>query len=447
MSGKSGVANSHEGALLGWFQLPANRGFHIARPAGDPRLDDQAWRNDFRILANRFKCAPVGAHSRVAPFPTGMPERSYEVAGQIFELARTGSCLNISMRGRLDQAWRSGYCERMELRSLPKIELHLHLDCSLSFQAVSRLAPSVTREEYQRDYIAPERCANLADFLSRAPKGFRLMQTEDALRLVTEDVFQQLIDDGVIYAEIRFAPLLHMERGLSPERVVSVVERSVERLIRETGMQAGLILCTLRHFTEAQSMLTAKLLKEFRGSRVVALDLAGDEAGFPLHTHIAAYRYAQEHGLFRTAHAGEGLGPESVWETLRLLDPHRIGHGTRSIEDPKLVEHLRRKRIHLEICPTSNVQIIPSIGSVQEHPIDRLYRAGVSLNVNSDSRMLTPTTLTKEYESLQRVFNWSEQDLLRTNLMALDTAFADDAVKQQPRERFLEAFGRTNPSS
>jgi adenosine deaminase len=332
----------------------------------------------------------------------------------------------------------------MELRSLPKIELHLHLDCSLSYQAVSALAPSVTREEYQRDYIAPARCANLADFLSRAPKGFRLMQTEDSLRLVTEDVFQQLIEDGVIYAEIRFAPLLHTEQGLSPERVVAVVERSVERLIQETGMQAGLILCSLRHFTEAQSMLTARLVEEFRGSRVVALDIAGDEAGFPLDSHIGAYCYAREHGLFRTAHAGEGLGPESVWETLRLLDPQRIGHGTRSIEDPKLVEHLRSKRIHLEICPSANVQIIPSIGSMEEHPIDRLYRAGVSLNVNSDSRMLTPTTLTGEYEGLHLVFSWTEQDLLRANLMGLDAAFVNNAAKSQIRNCLLQACGGTN---
>jgi adenosine deaminase len=334
-----------------------------------------------------------------------------------------------------------------DLRSLPKIELHLHLDCSLSYQAVSTLAPSVTREEYQCDYIAPARCANLADFLSRAPMGFRLMQTEDSLRLVTEDVFQQLIEDGVIYAEIRFAPLLHSEQGLSPERVVAVVERAVEQLTRETGMPAGLILCTLRHFDETQSMLTAKLVNDFRGSRVLALDIAGDEAGFPLDAHVAAYRYAREHGLFRTAHAGEGLGPESMWETLRLLEPQRIGHGTRSIEDPNLVDYLRRERIHLELCPTSNVQIIPSIKSMEEHPIDRLYRAGVSLNVNSDSRMLTPTTLTREYECLQRVFNWSEQDLLRVNLMGLDAAFADEAVKEQLRKCILEKYGRTNPST
>src|SRR5215472_13141140 len=170
----------------------------------------------------------------------------------------------------------------MNLRLLPKIELHLHLDCSLSYQIVSELAPSVSRGEYEREYVAPARCANLADFLTRAPKGFRLMQTEEALQLVTEDVFRQLVDDGVIYAEIRFAPLLHTERGLRPERIVSVVEKTVERLTRETAMQAGVILCTLRHFTETQSMLTATLVKEFRGSRIVALDIAADEAGFPL---------------------------------------------------------------------------------------------------------------------------------------------------------------------
>jgi adenosine deaminase len=329
----------------------------------------------------------------------------------------------------------------MDFRSLPKIELHLHLDCSLSYQVVSKLQPSVTREEYQRDYIAPARCTNLAEFLSRAPMGFRLMQTEDSLRLVTEDLFQQLVEDGVIYAEIRFAPLLHLENGLSAEQVVATVERSVENLIRETGMQAGVILCTLRHFTAAQSMQTAELVEKFRGSRIVALDVAGDEAGFPLDAHIGAYRYARELGLFRTAHAGEGLGPESVWETLRLLDPQRIGHGTRSIEDPKLVEHLRQKRIHLELCPTANVQIIPSIASMEEHPIDRLYRAGVSLNINSDSRMLTPTTLTKEYEILHRVFHWTKQDFQRANLMGLDAAFVENEVKQQLKKRLLDAYG------
>jgi adenosine deaminase len=330
------------------------------------------------------------------------------------------------------------------LKSLPKIELHLHLDCSLSFAVVSALVPSVTREEYQSDYVAPARCTDLTEFLSRAHKGFRLMQSEMSLRLVTEDIFRQLIDDGVIYVELRFAPLLHLEQGLTPEQVVSAVDRSTEDLIRETGLEARLILCTVRHFTEEQSMQTVKLVEQFHGSRVVALDIAGDEAGFPLEAHVAAYRYARERGLHRTAHAGEALGPESVWETLRLLQPARIGHGARSIEDPVLVGHLSQKRIHLEICPSSNVQIIPSIKAWEHHPVDRLYRAGVPLNINTDTRMLTPATLTGEYRGLEETFGWTRQDLLDANLLGVEAAFVEQRVKEKLRKRLLDSYARVD---
>jgi adenosine deaminase len=335
----------------------------------------------------------------------------------------------------------------MDLRALPKIELHLHLDCSLSYRAVSCLAPAVTHEEYRRDYIAPARCANLADFLARAPMGFRLMQSEESLRLVTEDLFEQLAEDGVIYAEIRFAPLLHTLNGLSPERVVAIVERSAGELTRATGIEAGLILCTLRHFREEQSLQTARLVEQFRGTRVVALDIAGDEAGYPLDAHVSAYRYAREHGLFRTAHAGEACGPESVWQTLRLLDPQRIGHGTRSHEDASLIDHLRREHIHLELCPSSNVQIIPSIADWTQHPIDRLYRAGVSLSVSTDTRMLTPATLAGEYEGLSRVFGWGRDEFLRTNRMALEAAFADADVKEKLLLRLEQAYAAIVPGA
>jgi adenosine deaminase len=329
----------------------------------------------------------------------------------------------------------------MDLNLLPKVELHLHLDCSLSYQAVSRLAPAVTPEEYAQDYVAPARCANLADFLSRAPKGFQLMQTEDSLRFVTEDLFEQLAADGVIYAEVRFAPLLHTEQGLRAERVVAIIEREIDRLSSATGIEGNAILCTLRHFGKEQSMQTVQLVEQFRGSRVVALDVAGDEAGFPLDAHIDAYRLARECGLSRTAHSGEACGPECVWETLRLLDPQRIGHGTRSYEDASLVEHIRETGVHLELCPSSNVQIIPSIASWSEHPIDRLYRAGVQLSVSTDTRMLTPTTLTREYECLQNTFGWGREELLRTNQMGIAAAFADSITRERIGRRLAESYG------
>lgn len=328
----------------------------------------------------------------------------------------------------------------MHWRKLPKIELHLHLDCSLSFQAVTRLKPEVTPEQYRREYTAPARCANLAEFLAVSRRGVELLQTEDALRLATEDLFAQLAEDGILYAEIRFAPLLHTAMGMSAARAVQTVEETTARLAKAGGIEAGLILCTLRHFSVAQSLETARLAQRFQGSRVTGLDLAGDEAGYAITNHIEAYRCAREHGIGRTAHAGEARGPESVWETIEKLEPQRIGHGTRSIEDPKLVEHLKRTGIHLELCPAANVQIIPEIGSLEKHPIDLLQRAGVRLNVNSDSRMLTPTTLTQEYESLERCFGWNREQFLASNLAAADAAFADEETKQRLKKILQNAY-------
>ncbi len=312
----------------------------------------------------------------------------------------------------------------------PKVELHLHLDCSLSYQAVVRLDPTITRQQFDAEFIAPPQCSSLADFLTRAPRGFQLMQTADALRLVTEDLFEQLGRDKVIYAEIRFAPLLHLAQGLSPDAVVAAVDRATEDCIRATGIEARLILCTLRHFDQAQSLLTAELVDRFKGSRVAALDIAGDEAGFPVAAHVPAFRFAQDHGLPRTAHAGEASGAASVWETLRAFQPLRIGHGVRSIEDPALVEHLRRERIHLEVCPSSNVQT-RTCPTYADHPIDRLFRAGVSLGINTDARTITNVTLEQEYGRLHESFGWGSTEFLACNREALRAAFIDDPLRTQ----------------
>lgn len=311
---------------------------------------------------------------------------------------------------------------------LPKVELHLHMDCSLSYSAVARLAPHTTRAEYDAEFIAPAQCASLAEFLTRAPRGFQLMQTEDALRIVTEDVFEQLHADGVLYAELRFAPLLHIYQGLTPEAVVEAADRATEQAIRATGIEARLILCTLRHFNPEQSLQTARLVRQFQGTRVVALDIAGDEAGFPIDPHIPAYRFAIEHGLHRTAHAGEASGADSVWETLRNFEPTRIGHGVRSAEDPALVDHLRANRIHLEVCPSSNVQT-RAYPTYAEHCVDQLYRAGVSLGINTDARTITNVTLEQEYSRLRDSFAWGDDELTTCNREALRAAFIDETLR------------------
>ena len=312
--------------------------------------------------------------------------------------------------------------------ALPKIELHVHLDCAASYPAVARLRPEVTLAQYRADFVAPAKCTNLADFLLRPPRIVALMQDRRGLEVIVADLFDQLARDGVVYAEPRFAPHLHTDGELDPVEVVEIVNAAVERAVADSGVDARLILCTLRHFDAGASLDTAMLVERFQGSLVVALDIAGDEAGYPLDAHEAAFRHAETHGLRRTAHAGEAAGPASVWETLRRLRPERIGHGARSIEDPALVEHLTETGIHLEVCPSSNVQT-DLCDTYADHPIDALYRRGVSLGVSTDCRAVTDITLEREYERLQDTFGWTDDDLRRCNSAALAASFAPADVR------------------
>ncbi|MFN8484754.1 MAG: adenosine deaminase [Anaerolineae bacterium] len=327
----------------------------------------------------------------------------------------------------------------MDLRQLPKVELHLHLDCSLSYAVVSRIDPSISLATYQSDFIAPARCTDLADFLTRAPKAIALMQTEEQLRLVTRDVFEQLARDNVLYAEVRFAPLFHTEKGLSPREVVGIVAAAADEAVKATGVEARLILCTLRHFDQAQSLDTVRLVEAFRGTRVAGFDIAGDEAGFPIDAHVAAFHYARDRGIPCTAHAGEAAGAPSVWATLDNFHPARIGHGVRSSEDAALLDYLRARNIHLEVCPTSNLQT-NMYAEYADHPIDRLYNDGLSVGVNTDARTITNITLTQEYEKLHQTFGWEADHFLRCNTNALQAAFIAEDVRQELLRRLAAGY-------
>ena len=327
----------------------------------------------------------------------------------------------------------------MDYSKLPKIELHLHLDCSLSYNVVKQLKPEITFEEYQESFIAPPKCTDLADYITRAIKGFELMQTAEQLRLVTLDLFHQLKKDNVIYAEIRFAPLQHIYQGLTPVEVVRAVNEAVEQGTHETGVEAGVILCTLRHYSEAQSMETVYLVEQFKGTHVVGFDIAADEAGFPIDNHIEAFNFAGEAEIPCTAHAGEAKGAESVWETLTHFHPSRIGHGVRSIEDDHLIAFLKEENIHLEVCPTSNVQT-HVVNTIQDHPVDKLYQKGVSISINTDARTISNVTLTREYETLEKVFNWERAHFLTCNLEAVEHAFISDEQKKRLKDKLLRGY-------
>jgi adenosine deaminase len=316
------------------------------------------------------------------------------------------------------------------LLHLPKIELHVHLDTSLSYQNVAILDPTISEYAYQKDYVAPAKCQDLRHFLDFTEPALRLLQTAENLDKALRQLIRELKTDNVIYAEIRFAPLLHTRAGLLPDKVAEVVCNAVAAGSAETGVQCRLIFCALRHFSQLESIATVQLAKGWQSKGVVGIDLAGDEVAYSLEHHIPAFQLAREWNLPATAHAGEALGAESVIDVLDFLHPRRIGHGVRSMENPDLVNLLARNKIHLEICPGSNIQT-GVFQTMKDHSVDRLYRAGVSLSINTDGRGLTATTLTQEYVTIRENFGWSNIEFLRTNRMALKAAFCDLQTKNK----------------
>jgi adenosine deaminase len=326
------------------------------------------------------------------------------------------------------------------IEELPKVELHLHLDCSLSFDVVSKIRPDISAKEYKSEFIGPPKCNSLDEILRYVTNQVNLMQTEKNLRLVVKDLFDQLQRENVIYAEIRYAPLLHLENGLQPEEVVEIVSDELTECIKETGIKAGIILCTLRHYSEKESLQTVELVKKYIDDTPVAgFDIAADEGSYPIDENKEAFLYAIKHELPRTAHAGEAKGPKSIWETINHFQPARIGHGVRCIEEPALIEYLKVNDIHLEICPTCNVQT-NIYDQYKNHPIDFLYNAGVSVGVNTDGRTLANVSLSEEYKNLINAFNWGIDHFMKCNLNAISKAFLPESDKKILANKIIDSY-------
>jgi adenosine deaminase len=304
---------------------------------------------------------------------------------------------------------------------------------------VHELDPSVTKEEFDQEFKVPFDCRSLVEYIKRAQRPIQLMQTAAQLRLVTLDLFKQLKADNVVYAEIRFAPLQHLQKGLTAEEVVNAVNEATAEGISKYDVEAGIILCTLRHYTEEESLQTVNLVNQFKNTHVVGFDIAADEAGFPVDNHIKAFQAAHEHSIHCTAHTGEACGSESVWETLDVFMPSRIGHGVRSVEDELLLHHLKKHNIHLEVCPTSNIKT-GVFESIEKHSAPKIFESGVSMSINTDGRTISDATLTGEYELMNKVFQWNIQQLKHCNLEAIRHSFANDHIKQKIKQLIEAAY-------
>ena len=318
------------------------------------------------------------------------------------------------------------------LRRLPKAELHQHLDGALRPETAVELAAaiglSLSLEDARQRMVAPPRCANQAELLTYFDLPISLLQTDTALRRAAAELVVSLAEERVRYAEIRWAPRLHLQRGLGVGAVIEAVAQGVEDAMERLGSSApavSLIVTAMRSHPPAANVLLAREAAAF-GEPVVGFDLAGLEAEWPAPPHAAAFRAAAEGGLKLTAHAGEVPGSEHIREALDL-GATRIAHGVTAADDAELVQELNRLDVTLDMCPTSNVQagIVAELG---KHPLARLHRLGVSVTCSTDDRVVSDTNLTDELARSASALGLTRQELSSIALNAFRRGFGPTMV-------------------
>lgn len=326
------------------------------------------------------------------------------------------------------------------IKIIPKVELHDHLDGGLRPSTMLELASA-----YDITLPAREEGA-LAEWFHRGAKQKSLplyletfavtnavMQTREALERIAAEAIEDLAEEHVVYAEIRFAPVLHMNRGMNLEDIVTSVLKGLQAGKKATGTHYGLILCALRNQDPKISLEIAELAIAFRDRGVVGFDIAGDESGHPPKKHLEAFQYIRNRNFNITIHAGEAFGVESIWQAIQICGAHRIGHGTRLTEDMSLrgtriekmgslAHFIRDRRIPMEMCLTSNV----GTGAVKDydsHPFNIFFRNGFRVFLSSDNRLMSDTNLSKEMEIAAHYFNLSFHDLEKISLNAMKSSF------------------------
>jgi len=326
------------------------------------------------------------------------------------------------------------------VRRVPKVLLHDHLDGGLRPQTIVELAaeaghqlPAGDAEALGRWFIESADSGSLERYLETFDHTVAVMQTADNLARVARECVEDLAADGVVYAEVRYAPEQHLEGGLTLGEVVGAVQRGFDEGQAAAGgsIVVRQLLTAMRH--QARSREIAELMVAHRDDGVVGFDIAGAEAGYPPTRHLDAFEYLQRENAHFTIHAGEAFGLPSIWEAIQWCGADRLGHGVRIIDDitvgadgsPKLgrlAAYVRDKRIPLELCPHSNVQT-GAATSIAEHPIGILTKLRFRVTVNTDNRLMSGTSMTHEMAALVEAFDLDLDDLQWFTLNAMKSAF------------------------
>lgn len=325
---------------------------------------------------------------------------------------------------------------RALLRQLPKAELHCHLDGSLRPETLLELAreygvsmPRATVDEL-RQFMIVHDARHLEDYLERFAVTLSVMQRPDALERIAFELAEDAHRDGAWYIEVRFAPILNVRDGMRTDEVVESVVRGLTRAEREHGVIGRVIVTALRNESPMLSLELAQLAVAMKQHGVVGFDLAGGEQGYPASRHAAAFEYVRRHDMACTCHAGEGYGPDSIRQAVHDCAAHRIGHGTRLIEDRSLMDYVNDRRIPVEICITSNVQTRVT-ETYERHPVRQYVDAGLNVVLNTDNRLMSGTTLTDEYHLAHTRLGFTLPELGRLALNGFESAFLPWREREQ----------------
>lgn len=320
-----------------------------------------------------------------------------------------------------------------ELKKLPKIELHCHLDGSLSREFIgTRLGRAVS----VRELSVEEDCRSLAEYLEKFDLPCSCLKDEDGLEGAGYDVLRTMSRENVCYAEIRFAPLLSVTEEMGTGQVISALLKGLEKGKKDFGVEYNVITCAMRHHSEEENYQMIRTAREFLGKGVCAADLAGAEAVYPMSDFMSLFKRVKELGMPFTLHAGECGNAKNIEDSV-LAGAGRIGHGIAMRGKPDIQKLVRKAGVGIEMCPISNLQT-KAVPGTEAYPLREFLDAGLMVTINTDNRTVSRTSLTKELDFIQRTYGITDEEILHMMKNAAKTAFVDEEMKK----RLLEKLDR-----
>lgn len=325
-------------------------------------------------------------------------------------------------------------------RKIPKIEIHCHLDGSLRIESVKDelIKQNINVGKItEKDMKVSLNCESLVEYLKAFDLPLKVLQKKDSIERFTYEVFEDAYNEGCVYLELRFAPILHIENGLNLEDIIESTIKGLDRAKKDLGIEGGIILCCMKNFSLDDAIRTVEAGKKFIGKGVVGVDLAGPEDEGFANKFIDVMDLANRYGYNITVHAGEAGSAKNVRDSIEKLHAKRIGHGIRSIEDDGVLALIKKNNIHLETCPTSNVQT-KAVLNLENHPIQRFITEGYSASINTDNRTVSDTTMVKEIDIVDGLFGIDMDEYSKMYYNTVDAIFQTDDIKDKLRKTYEE---------